>query len=599
MLSTLPERKDVPVEYTWDLSKLFESDDAWKEALRSFEEKLPQIEKFKGTLGTSPDALFRCLEFMKELDMAEERLGYYAHLKTTEDAGNSEHQDRFSRYLAVSARKAALASYQIPEIQAIPDEVMQSFLSDPLIEPYRISLSKILKFKPHVLSTSEERLIAMQIESRETPQKAFNALTNVDFDFGTIETPEGFLPLTQSSFSVFIQHQDRNIRRKAYLQFYNTYNRHRNALSALYEGNVQQDIYLARVRNYSSARAMSLFPDQIPESVYDNLITVVRDNLQSLHRYYGLRKKLLGLDTLRHYDVYVPLVQDIQVIYPYEKAVETVIEALEPLGREYCETLKGGLLGRWVDRYENKGKTSGAFSAGSYFGDPYILMNYKEDVLKDVFTIAHESGHSMHSYYSVRNNPFQHYSYTIFEAEVASTFNEQLLFSYLLKKADSKKMRAYLVGKEVDDIIATLFRQTMFAEFEHKTHWMVENGIPLTVDSLRATYRELLKAYFGPEMEFEDVSDLEGLRIPHFYRAFYVYKYATGLSAAIALAQRVLGGGDAEREAYMNFLKSGGSRYPLESLRIAGVDMEKPEPIQAAMDYFTRLTSELTELLGA
>jgi oligoendopeptidase F len=370
MTQNVPERKDVPAAYTWDLSKLFADEGAWEEALRVFEAKLPRIEEFKGTLGESPDSLFRCLEFMNELDMADERIGYYAHLKTTEDAGNSSHQDRFSRYLAVSARKAARASYQTPEIQAIPDEVMQGFLNDPILSPYKILLSKILKFKPHVLSENEERLIAMQIESRETPHKVFNALTNVDLDFGSVETPEGLKPLTQTSFSAFMQSEDRAIRRKAYVQFYNTFDRHRNTLAALYEGSVQQDIYLAKVRNYSSSRAMSLFPDEVPESVYDNLISAVRKNLPALHRYYALRKRILSLDSLRHYDVYVPLVKNIRVSHTYEQAVETVIEALSPLGEEYRGILKAGLTGRWVDRYENKGKTSGPSPQGPISATP-------------------------------------------------------------------------------------------------------------------------------------------------------------------------------------------------------------------------------------
>lgn len=298
---------------------------------------------------------------------------------------------------------------------------------------------------------------------------------------------------------------------------------------------------------------------------------------------------------MRLYDVYVPIIKDIKVHNTYEEAVEIIVKALSPLGEDYCRTLKEGLLGGWVDKYENKGKRSGAFSAGSYVGDPYILMNYKEDVLRAVFTLAHEGGHSMHSWYSVNNNPFQNYDYTIFEAEVASTFNEQLIAKYLIDNAENSDMKKFLINKQIDDIIATIFRQTMFAEFELITHTMAEEGVPLTVDSLRAEYRKLLEKYFGSNVELEELSDLEGLRIPHFYRAFYVYKYATGLSAAFALSEKVLTGGEREREDYLSFLKSGGSKFPLDSLKLAGVDMSSPEPVQDAMKKFESLVNELNK----
>ena len=365
----------------------------------------------------------------------------------------------------------------------------------------------------------------------------------------------------------------------------------------MYNGSVQLDVYKAKARNYPSARAMSLFPDKVPEAVYDNLITAVRDKLHSLHAYYALRKKVLGVEALKHYDVYVPMIATVKINYSYPEAVDLIIPALKPLGDEYCDVIKSGLLGRWVDKYENKGKRSGAFSAGSYHGDPYILMNYKPDVFRDIFTLAHEGGHSMHSWYSVHNNHFQNYNYTIFEAEVASTFNEQLLARKLINEAETDEMKAFLIGKLVDDIIATIFRQTMFAEYEAKCHNIVEQGRPLTVDVLRTTYRELLEAYFGPELKLDKESDLEGLRIPHFYRAFYVYKYATGLSASIALSKRVLEGGVTERNEYLNFLKSGGSKYPLESLKLAGVDMSTPQPVSYALEEFDGYVKTLETLL--
>jgi oligoendopeptidase F len=596
-MNKIPERHEVAQADKWNLSKLYADDDGWEQELARFEDMIPRISQFKGTLGESAAKLKSCLDFMKDMDMLDEKLGNYAHLRLNEDEGQSEGQARFSRYMALAARAAASASWKIPEIQAIPEERIREFLADETLSEYRIMLEKILRFKPHVLSEAEERLIAMQAEANQTARKTFSALTNVDMSFGIIRTEKGELPLTQSSFVSFLLNPDRSIRETAYTQFYRGFDGHKNSLTSLYAGSVHLDIYSARIRCYASSRAAALFPDRVEESVYDNLIETVGANLPALHEYYNLRRKAMGLDRLCHYDVYVPLVKDIAVHHSYDEAVNVIKEALKPLGADYSNTLEQGLGGGWVDRYENRGKRSGAYSSGAYTSDPYILMNYKEDVLGDVFTLAHEGGHSMHTLYSAAGNPFPHYSYTIFEAEVASTFNEQLLAKHLLERATSDAMRAYLVGKQVDSIIATLFRQTMFAEFEHRTHRMVEEGNPLTVDFIRQVYRGLLEKYFGKDVELPPESDLECLRIPHFYSAFYVYKYATGLAAAIALSTKVLDGTTADRDRYLAFLKSGGSKYPLESLASAGVDMSTPAPIEAAMERFKELTRTLSELI--
>ena len=593
----IPERHEIPDEDKWNVGKLFPDDAAWEEGLEQFKKMLPEIETFQGTLGESAEHLRKCFDFMTELGILEERLGYYAQLRLSENGGDSSHQGKYAKFMQAASKAEALASYQQPEILAVPDDTMNSFLREPVLADFTIMLTKLLRFKPHTLSRREEMIVALQSESNQTAQKTFSALTDVDLDFGTIETKEGKQPLSQASFSRFLIAPDRNIREAAYKQFYSVFEQHKNTLASLYSGSVNLDIYIAKIRNYPSARAAALFTDKVPEAVYDNLIDQVHAAFGTLHRYYSLRKRVLGVDKLKHYDVYVPLVKDIEVDYPYETAVETVIGALAPLGEQYQEELKKGLSSGWVDKYENKGKHSGAFSAGSYVGDPYILLNYKPDVLRNLFTLAHEGGHSMHSFYSAGSNPFQHYSYTIFEAEAASTFNEQLLGDYLMKHAESEQMKAYLLGKEADDIIATVIRQTMFAEFEKITHEMVENSEPLTVDSLRETYRKLLESYFGPEMELEDVSDLESLRIPHFYRAFYVYKYATGLSAAIALSRRVLEGGPAERDRYLRFLHSGGSQFPIDALKTAGVDMSSPGPVRQALGRFAELVEKLEKML--
>ena len=489
-------------------------------------------------------------------------------------------------------------SWMTPELQRVPDASMKAWMAEERYAEFRVYLSKILRYKPHVLSADEERLLALASDAATTPQEAFSVLTNVDLDFGSVDTPEGPRPLSQSTFSSFMHNPDRKIRREAYARFYAEYDAHKNTIAQLYAGQCKLDSYQSTVRKFSSSRQRELFADDVPESVYDNLVSTVSANLPVLHEYYAMRKKALGLDELRHYDVYVPLVGQVKVEHTWEQAVDVITEALAPLGGEYVSTLRSGLLGGWADRYENKGKRSGAFSAGSFSGDPYILMNYKSDVIRDVFTMVHEGGHSMHSYYAASSNPFMHYNYTIFEAEVASTFNEALLFDYMMRTADSKELKTYLLASRVDDILATLFRQTMFAEFEHKAHAMLEAGQPLTVDALRGEYRKLLEKYFGPEMVFEDVSDLEGLRIPHFYNSYYVYKYATGISASIALSKKVLSGEKGATDNYYKFLRSGGSRFPIEALKVAGVDMSSPAPVEAACAEFKRLVGELKTALG-
>lgn len=599
MTKIIPERSDVPAEHRWNLASLFSTDSEWEKELVVFNTMIHDAEKGKISLGTDRQAFLKTLKDFEQYLILEERLGYYADLRVTENEGDSVARGMFERYVNLSTQGQAAWSWLSPAIQMLDDNFIDSCLKDSSFEDYRVFLSKLRRFKPHVLSDAEERLLALQSEPAQTPKDAFSVLTNVDFDFGTIETPEGPKPLTQSTFAYFMRLPDRSVRRKAYLQFYASFEAHRHTLAALYAGSVKLDKYIAKVRKYPSARAMALFPDNVPEAVYDNLVSTVNRNIPALHRYYALRKEVLGLDSLRHYDVYVPLVKEIKIERSYEQAVDIVIEALKPLGEEYVNTLRGGLLGGWVDRYENKGKRSGAFSAGSFLGNPYILMNYKDDVLDDLFTIAHEGGHSMHSWYSARNNPFMCYGYTIFEAEVASTFNEQLVFSYLYENSKDEREKAYLLANRIDNTLGTLFRQTMFAEFEERVHEIAESGEAITVDVLRKEYRGLLEKYFGPEMVFENVSDLEGLRIPHFYNAFYVYKYATGLSAGIALSEGVLKGREKERDAYLNFLRSGGSRFPIESLELAGVDMSTPEPIEAACKRFAKDVEALSAILKA
>jgi oligoendopeptidase F len=593
----IPLRSEIAVSDTWDLSKLFADNEEWNKALLEFEKMAEKILIFKGTLGKSALSLADYLDFSRDLNILGERLVYYAELRQSEDEGASAARTMVGKITMAAAKARAAAAWENPELLAIPEKDMETFLTHERITDYRIYLQRTLRYRPYILSDREERIIALHSEAEGAARDAFSVLTNVDFNFGMIDTPEGKRPLSQSTFSVFMESPDRDLRQRAYETFYGCFEAHKTTLASLYSGSVKQDVINARVRGYSSARASSLFPDNVSEAVYDNLISAVSGKLDTLHRYYSLRKRALKLRELRHWDVYAPLVPTAKKDTSWSEAVDLVSNALSPLGDEYVSTLRDGLLGRWADRYENKGKRSGAFSAGSFTGEPYILMNYKEDSIRDVFTLAHEGGHSMHSWYSARNNPFMHYSYTIFEAEVASTFNEELLFRYLEKKSDNRELRLYLVNKHADDLLATLYRQTMFAEFEKISHELEEGGTPLTAELLRSEYRKLLEKYFGKEMVLEEASDLEGLRIPHFYNAFYVYKYATGVSAALALADRVLGGGAKERDDYFTFLKSGGSRFPIESLKAAGVDMSSPAPVNAACDAFGKLVDELEELL--
>lgn len=592
-ITKIPARNEIEKKDKWDLSSLYLTENDWEMDLTLIPDLTKEILSYKGRLSESPDTLRNALDTYCRLLMIFETTGNYAFLLTAGDAEDSTNQDKYGRYIMTATAAEAEISFFVPEIQAIDEKLLSEWCQRPDFNDYKIYLSKLSRLKPYILSEKEERILSLESESGSAFQKSFSMLTNVDINYGKVRTEAGLLPLTQTTWSSFMESPDRNVRKAAYNKFYKAFDQHKNTIATLYTASVQHDVFEAKSRGYKSAREMSLFPDKVPESVYDNLVSTVRENLAPLHKYYALRKELLGLKDLRHYDVYVPLVKDVKKVTPYNEAVEILRKALSPLGEDYTSILCDGLQNGWVDRYENKGKRSGAFSSGSYIGNPYILMNYKEDVLRDVFTLAHEGGHSMHSWYSSHSNAFMHYDYTIFEAEVASTFNEQLVFEYLLNNTEDENLKKYLICSRASDIIATLYRQTMFAEFEHKAHSLVENGTPLSADVLRKEYRNLLETYFGSEMIFEKTSDLEGLRIPHFYNAYYVYKYATGISASLALSNRVLKGGEKEKQDYFTFLRSGGSRYPIESLKVAGVDMTESKPIKDAIDTFANLVNQI------
>ena len=594
----LPARKQVKPDDSWDLASLYSSDEAWETAFGKWERQIGKYASFRGSLGDSPAALAKCLKFDSQFDRVGERLGTYAFLKTAEDMADSRYQRMQGRYTHVATQAAEASSFIRPEILDISAARLKTFLAAKVLSPYRLQLERLIRYKPHTLSRGEEKLLAMQSEMAHAADKMFRQLTDADLKFGTIRDETGHdVELSNATFSLFLHSSDRQVRRNAFHKYYEQFSGHENSLTATLSSSVQKDVYYAKARNHPSALEASLFHDNVPVSVYDNLIAAVRAKLPALYDYFELRRRKMRLKDIHHYDTYVPILSELDSRHTWNQAVDAVVSALAPLGDEYCRVLESGLAGRWCDRYPNQGKRSGAFSSGSYDGWPYILMNYQPDVLDHVFTLAHEAGHSMHSYYSAKHQPYEYYNYTIFVAEVASTFNEQLLSRYKMERAKTDQERAYLINREIDAIRGTIIRQTMFAEFEKVTHALSEAGEPLTVDCLKTEYGNLLAAYFGPEFSLDEELKLECLRIPHFYSAFYVYKYATGLSAAIALSERVVAGGKQELNDYLSFLKGGSSKWPLDLLKDAGVDMTSPAPVETALTRFERLVQELDALL--
>ena len=594
----LKTRSEVAPSDTWDLTPIFPDDAAWEAEFSDLANRYSGITSLRGTLGRSAADLAAVMAFETSLDRSTERLGQYASLRVSEDSSAATSLDREGRFSSLCAKISEACSWVAPEIQQITDETFSAFLNDPALADWKISLQRLRRLKPHILGNAEERLLSLAMPSLGGHHETFSQLTSVDMTFGMVTDDRGHeVELTQSSFSSLLQRPDRGVRKAAFDKFYAEFDAHKFSLASSLSNSVKADVFLARARNYPSAREASLFPDNVPVSVYDNLITAVRSRLPVLHGYYALRQRVFNLPDLHVYDTYAPMVAAVQIEVGFDEATEMVLRSLAPLGEEYVSALGRGLREeRWCDRYENKGKRSGAFSYGTYQAPPYILMNYKKDVFSDIYTLAHEAGHSMHTWYSRRVQSFQNYHYPIFLAEVASTFNEILLTEHLLASTQDRAMRAYLINRQVDDLRGTLFRQTMFAEFEKLTHEAEESGAALTLESFCTMYRGLLEAYFGSGVILDSELELECLRIPHFYSAFYVYKYATGISAAITLADGVLKSGETDR--YFGFLSSGGFKFPIETLTEAGVDMNSPAPVNAALDLFERRVAELEELLS-
>src|SRR5580692_11479309 len=594
----IPTRSEIPEADTWDLTQIFKTDADYRNSFSDLRDSYSKIAEFQGHLSEAADTLLACLECESRLEQIAERLGHYASLKNSEDSSDDNNLARRAELTNLLTKVRETCSFINPEIQAIPDDQFQRFLDDPKLADWKISLSRLRRYRPHTLSESEERLLTLGAPAMRGHSETFSQLTNVDMKFGVLTAEDGQeVALSQSTYLSFLHKEDRDLRRRAFHQFYQEFNDHKFSLASALASSIRADVFSAKVRNHPSARHASLFGDNVPVEVYDNLVATVRKNLPVLHEYYNLRRELLKLEEIHQYDTFVPLIPKIQANVDFDQAIDLVVQALNPLGAEYVETLSNGLRSRWVDRYETKGKRSGAFASSSYGNPPYILMNYKSDVFSHVFTLAHEAGHSMHSWFSQKHQLYQDYGYPIFLAEVASTFNEELLTHYLLERADDDRLRAYLIDRQIEDIRSVLLRQTMFAEFEKRIHAIEEAGGPLTLDVFLEQYHELLEAYFGPRFVLDEALNLECLRIPHFYSAFYVYKYATGISAAVALAQRVLHEGAPAVQDYLGFLKSGGSRYPIETLRSAGVDMLTPGPIQETIELFKQRLKELRELV--
>ena len=594
----LKQRSDIDAKFKWDIEAMYPDEAQWEKDIADCVLAAEKFTRFQGKVTDSSEILFEALDEKDKIWRKLEHAFVYAAMKKDEDNRVDKYQSMDDKCGSAIAKVSAAMSFFAPELLAADEEKILRFIDEnPKLELYRFALEDALREKKHVLSTAEENILAQLSEVTGATNDIFKMLNNADLTFGTVVDEDGdTVNLTHGNYITFMESHDRNLRKAAFTNMYEAYKAFINTIATTYNYNTKNDAVSARIRKYDSARQAALSSGNIPEEVYDNLIAVVNEYLPVLHRYIALRKKVLGVDELKMYDVYVPLVQLPKKEIPYEEALKMMQEGLAPLGTEYLAQVDKGTKEGWIDVYENQGKTSGAYSFGSYDSKPYILLNYT-NTLKDVFTIVHEMGHSMHSFYTRKTQPFAYGDHSIFTAEVASTVNESLLMQHLLAKETDAEMRKYLINYYIEEFRTTLFRQTMFAEFEMLTHKEIENGGVLTAKWLCDVYDDLNKKYFGPALSEDDYIRYEWARIPHFYRGFYVYQYATGYSAATAISKRILTEGESARKDYIEFLKSGSSNYPVELLKIAGVDMSSPEPIRMAMETFKDLVDELEKLL--
>ncbi len=595
---SIPKRSEVPEEMTWNLKDMFESDQAWMAEYEAMKEFPAKIAAFQGTLARSAQDLLAWFRLQDEIELRLGVLMGYASCKGDEDTGNSFYQDVRGKAMNVYVSIASAAAFATPEIMAIADETLDQFYAQqPELETYRRSLYQIRRRKDHILSPAEERLLASAGEMANASENIAGVFRNADQIFPDVTDSQGNVhPLTDATFVPLLTSPDRELRRRAFETYYKQLGQYKNTIAATLDGQFKQLCFFSNARHYDSTIQASLDATEVPVPVYMNLIEAVHNNLDKMYRYVALRKKLLGVDELHMYDVYTPIVADADQAITYEQAKETVLEALQVLGDDYVDLLKEGFSNRWIDVYENVGKRSGAYSSGNSRPHPYVLLNHKDN-LDCQFTLAHEMGHALHSYHSCKYQPVSTSDYVIFVAEVASTCNEVLLMRHLLKKTTDKKQRGYLINHFMDQFKGTVYRQTMFAEFELAMGKMAESGQALTADALCQKYHELNKLYFGPDMVSDDQIALEWARIPHFFYNYYVFQYATGFSAAVAIANRILKEGAPAVADYKKFLSGGCSTDPISLLKIAGVDMSSPEPVNSALALFGELVDEMEQLV--
>jgi len=590
------KREEIQKEDKWNVEAIYESDQQWEKDFNIAKEKINEITQFKGKLKDSAKNIKNMIDKLTEIERFLNKIYLYAHMRHDEDTRNEKYKDMEERISTLLTKYDEISSYIGPELISIEDSIMNKYLDDEILRDYRFYLHKILRAKDHILSEKEEKLISMASNVFFSISDSFRSLNDADIKFGTIKIYDKELELTHSKYYTYLIDRNREIRKHAFKSYHNKFNEYPTTFASLLYGEIKSHYFYAKARNFKSSLEASLFYKNIDTKVYTNLIDTVRKGISALHNYLSYRKKRMGLDELHLYDVYVPFIEAVDIKFSYNEAQDTVLESVKLLGDEYYSTLKRGLKEeRWVDKYENENKRSGAYSTGCYDSYPYILMNFN-GTLNDAKTLSHEAGHSMHSYLTNKNQPFIYSGYPIFLAEIASTFNEELFIHYLIDKSKDKKEKAYLINSRLEEIRTTFFRQTMFAEFELLIHNLVENDIPLTFQLLKNEYRKLNEYYFGKDVVIDPEIEIEWARIPHFYYNYYVYQYATGISAAITLFKKVLNGGEKERNDYLNFLKSGNSKFPLDILKEAGIDMSTPEPIENTIRYFEELTEELKKL---
>ena len=585
------ERKDIPEKYKWDLSKLFAGDDAWEEALAAVDSYIPEAEAFQGTLNTAEN-IRAWMDFETSVSRKLYNVFCYANLRTVEDGRDQKAQAMMGRAYAKMVMVEQATSFADPEILSLPEETLKAYTQSEVLAPYRVSMERLMDKKPHTLSAAEEKLLASFGEVLNAPSDIMDMLTDIDMKYAKAKDSQGNeYEVTQAGYINLQESPDRELRRNAFMSYYDGFRHHINTYATNYATNVKGDVAQARARHYESARAMMAAGERVPTSICEGLIESVHNHMDAMYRYVALRKKILGVDDIHYYDVYAPLAKEVDVKYTYEEAQEMILKAVSVLGEDYCNVVRGAFEDRWIDVYPNIGKQSGAFSSGTYDSSPYIKCNFTGSV-DSVSTIAHEMGHSMHSYLSKQAQPPQYAHYTIFVAEVASTVNENLMIEQLLKQDISDEMRLYLLNQYLENFKGTLYRQTMFAEFEKIAHEMYERGEALTAESLCKVYEDLIRLYFGPEMVIDEEVRYEWARIPHFYNSFYVYKYATSYSASVALSEGILAKGEEAVKPFLKFLSLGGSMDPLDELKVAGVDMSTTAPIDAALEKFGRIVEE-------